>query len=421
MGELMAQYKVGTLVENKGAPQWGPGKIVHITGEHLHILFRDAEGNAAKKFAANAPALRLAVLQSDPILDNLPPLIEKDGSWIVPGRSLTLESARQKFLHWFPTGFAAAKYRSEERDYKMDAHNRIRALFEEGRQLLQADVEEFATKVLAVLSPVHLLSTPFEMGAFHDAMQDSKAARSFFTALLALLDSPSVDARFFEQYATAVCCLPARRGRVATWPVATVLPFLARPDIHMFLKPQVTKRAAESLGFDLKFDSTPNWKTYEALLRMAKTYLDLLRPLGAIDFLDVYSFFFISGGGYDDGKPSKGAPEIVLKVGAEGGTLTLMRATDAGKQYHFWMECNESTLSDFLVDGEQIDADDLRSKSGVVDSLEEAFRLLDRYPYWPSLFPLEVHPDLRSEILREVNRKAGVAEEKRWITRLQCL
>jgi hypothetical protein len=189
----------------------------------------------------------------------------------------------------------------------------------------------------------------------------------------------------------------------------------------MFLKPQVTKRAAESLGFDLKFESAPNWTTYEALLRMARTYLDLLRPLGAIDFLDVYSFFYVSGGGYDDKRPaSKGAPEIVLKVGAEGGSLTLMRARNAGEQYHFWMECDETTLADFLVDDNEIGAGGLQSRSGVVDSLEEAFRLLDCYPYWPSLVPLEIHPDLRSEILREVNRKGGSAEEKRWSARLRC-
>jgi len=73
-----------------------------------------------------------------------------------------------------------------------------------------------------------------------------------------------------------------------------------------------------------------------------------------------------------------------------------------------------------LVPSDQIGADDLRSRSGVVSSLEEAFRLLDRYPYWPSLEPLEVHPDLRLEIFREVNRKGGIAEEKRWSARLRC-
>src|SRR5437016_499099 len=396
----MAQYKVGTLVENIGAPQWGPGKIVHIAGDHLHILFRDIEGNVAKKLRADTPALRLAASQSDPILDNLPPLVEKNGDWVVLGKSLTLASIKRRFLHEFPAGFVDPKYRSEERDYKLAAHEAFQNLLGLDRArdlLLRGEIKTLAAKALSVLSTVNLLAAPFESRAFHDAMQDEKAAICYFKALIALLETTPVNAELFTEYAAAVCSLPARRGRVARWPIATVLPYLARPDVHMFLKPEVTKHAATSLGFDLKYEPTPNWKTYEKLLRMGSTYLDLLRPLGAADFVDVQSFIFVSCGGYDDERPtSKGAPEIVLQVGAEGGVLTLMRARNAGEEYHFWMECDETTLANFLEDDDQIGADDLRSRSGVVASLEEAFRLLDRYPYWPSLVPLEVHPDLRS-------------------------
>ena len=144
----MAQYKEGTLVENKGAPQWGPGKIVHIAGDHLHILFRDIEGNVAKKLRVDTPALRLAASQSDPILDNLPPLVEKGGSWIVPGRNLTLESARQKFLHWFPAGFTDPKYRLGERDYKVEAHRAFEALLglDEAKDLLLRDGSKFSAR-----------------------------------------------------------------------------------------------------------------------------------------------------------------------------------------------------------------------------------------------------------------------------------
>ena len=235
-----------------------------------------------------------------------------------------------------------------------------------------------------MLSTANLLAAPFESGAFHDAMQDEKAAECYFKALIALLETTPVNAELFTKYAAVVRSLPARRGRVATWPVATVLPYLARPDVHMFLKPEVTKNAAASLGFDLKYEPPPNWKTYEKLLRMGATYLDLLRPLGAADFVDVQSFIFVSCGGYDAERPtSKGAPEIVLKVGAEGGSLTLLRARNAGEGYHFWMDCDETTLADFLVDGDQISAADLRSRSGAVSSLEGAFRLLDRYPIGP--------------------------------------
>jgi len=67
----------------------------------------------------------------------------------------------------------------------------------------------------------------------------------------------------------------------------------------MFLKPEVTQVAAEALAFDLQYNSAPNWTTYSALIRMGNVYLDLLREMGAHDFIDVQSFIYVSGGGYD--------------------------------------------------------------------------------------------------------------------------
>lgn len=37
-------------------------------------------------------------------------------------------------------------------------------------------------------------------------------------------------------------------GRVATWPVATYLPYLWQLDRHNFLKPEVTKTFADRVG-----------------------------------------------------------------------------------------------------------------------------------------------------------------------------
>jgi hypothetical protein len=75
----------------------------------------------------------------------------------------------------------------------------------------------------------------------------------------------------------------------------------------MFLKPEVTKVAADSLGFNLKYNPTLNWATYEALQRMGAIYLDLLKPLGARDFVDVQSFIWVTCGGYDGPLPKSEA------------------------------------------------------------------------------------------------------------------
>ena len=65
----------------------------------------------------------------------------------------------------------------------------------------------------------------------------------------------------------------------------------------MFLKPEVTKTAAERLGFDLLYTSTPNWGTYSRLLDMSRLLMQSLKPLGARDLIDVQSYIWMTGSG----------------------------------------------------------------------------------------------------------------------------
>ncbi len=298
----MNEFRAGMIVIIEGKPQWGPGKIVHSSADgYLHIVFRDLEEQMARKFKNGASAIQLAPSQTDAILDNLPPLIERNGLWAFPKKRYSLESLQRKFLHEFPAGFADPKYFEAERDYKLAAHVEFEKSLgvDQAKQLLESgEWRKLGTKASSALSAINLVS-PYECAAFSDAMKVDAAVEGFFSELMALLDTDIPEETVFTRFCDVVCSLPADRGRVATWPVATVFPYLARPDNHMFLKPEVTKSAAESLGFDLKYDPTPNWNTYDALLRMGRTYLELLRPLGARDFLDVQSFIYVSCGGYD--------------------------------------------------------------------------------------------------------------------------
>jgi hypothetical protein len=297
----MANFIKGMLVENAGAPKWGPGKIVHVSGENLHIIFRDLEEDMARIFRADAHALHVAKQQSDPVLDNLPPLDEKAGRWVLPAKRLSLESAKRRFLHQFPAGFADPKYMEQERDFKLAAHLKFQQLLgisEIGTLLSESKTRLLAENALKVVSGVNLLA-PFESAAFHDAMRDDKAVQRFFAALLAMMSAHRLTAELFQNFTDAVESLPAVGSKVATWPVATIFPYLAEPDRFMFLKPAVTKIAAETLGFDLKYNPQLNWPTYEALQRMGATYLELLRPFGARDFVDVQSFIWVTCGGYD--------------------------------------------------------------------------------------------------------------------------
>ena len=245
--------------------------------------------------------LRKAQVQNDPVLDNLPPLKQTEHGWQLPKARMSFERAKDKFLHLFPGGFSDPRYLSEERGYKMVAHERFQqelGLEEAKEMLANGDVASVIKRGSSILNSLRLIA-PFENLAFNDAMLDEGAARAFFAALFSVLEAPEINKAVFEHYAKAVMSLPVKRGRVATWPVATALPFIAQPERFMLLKPQATKVAAETLAFDLRYDAKPNWTTYAALLRMGRLYLDLIRHMGAEDFIDVQTFIYVIGGGYD--------------------------------------------------------------------------------------------------------------------------
>lgn len=299
------EYKPGLLVENAANPGWGPGKIVHVGGSVVYVVFRDLPGPKAKKMSPGF--LRVIPIQTDPILDNLPPLLQQGDEWVLPAERLTLNQAIEYFLNRFSGGFSDPEYIGDkykgERQYKLLAHQRYATKLGSGQAqelLASGQIEELRRRALSVVSQVNLLSI-FESAAFHDALSDAGTAEHFFQVLLRLLDAPKVTAEVFQPYADAVCDLPVEVGksRVATWPVATILPYLAQPDRHMFLKPGVTQEAANRLGFDLHYEPRLNWKTYEALLRMGEVYMELLRPLGPRDSIDIQSFIYIACGGYE--------------------------------------------------------------------------------------------------------------------------
>lgn len=86
--------------------------------------------------------------------------------------------------------------------------------------------------------------------------------------------------------------------------------------------------------------------------------------------------------------PSTAAVEIVLQVGAEGGSIVLLRKD--GSPEAFCVRILDQSLS--LVDeGEDI------TRQGTWDSWQTALQSLDYYP-WRRLVPLNVHPDYRETI-----------------------
>jgi hypothetical protein len=75
----------------------------------------------------------------------------------------------------------------------------------------------------------------------------------------------------------------------------TVFGFLARPDTHMFLMPNVIRAGARQYGFELRYQSQPNWDTYDSLLELAAVIRRDLRDLSSSDMIDIQSFIKVQG------------------------------------------------------------------------------------------------------------------------------
>ena len=131
--------------------------------------------------------------------------------------------------------------------------------------------------------------------ALRDAVKSAAGAERFAQGVYDFLHGRGDAERRFERWCAVVSGLPRRQTRVLTWPLVTVFGFIAQPDQHIFLKPTVTKRAAEAYGYDFRYQSKPNWETYSSLLDFAETLRRDLRDLRPRDMIDIQSFIWVQG------------------------------------------------------------------------------------------------------------------------------
>ncbi len=208
-----------------------------------------------------------------------------------------VQRCRRRFLRFFPDGFTDDTYLDWERNYKADAHERWRADLNRSafRRLLEADeVGEIMARAIRIESRTNLVFS-FEKIALRDAIRTADSARAMASGLYHLLHGAGGIQQRFEQWCETVASLPRRQTRVLTWPIVTVFPFLAQPDRHIFLKPNVTRVAAAQYGFDFPYQSRPNWRTYASLLALADLVQADLRDLHPRDMIDVQSFLWVQG------------------------------------------------------------------------------------------------------------------------------
>ena len=204
---------------------------------------------------------------------------------------------RRKFLRHFPAGFRDPKYDAWERGYKAEAHAAWEEVLNpaEYKALLRAGkFSEIAARAVRIESRTNLLFS-FEKMALRDAVKTAAGARLFAEGLYDFAYGKGKAEGRFKKWVDAVGRLPRKQTRLLTWPVVTVFGFIARPDEHIFLKPNVTRAAAAEYEYDFQYASRPSWEVYANLLDFARTVRHDLADLKPRDMIDIQSFLWVLG------------------------------------------------------------------------------------------------------------------------------
>lgn len=199
-----------------------------------------------------------------------------------------LDGARQRFLQLFPQGFTDPGYIGDqkhgERAYKLSASKLLRDTLPLGSL---ASYEDAGLRALRVVQKTNVID-PFTKAKLADVLRSPRAPE-----FLSICEE-------FTNNGIGSACDRLNRGfakeGINKWVCLTYLPFLWRPEVHMFLKPEFTRGYAERIGhrFQHDYGSSPNPATYEALLDMTAEAGRHLADLEPADNIDLHSFMWVA-------------------------------------------------------------------------------------------------------------------------------
>lgn len=208
-----------------------------------------------------------------------------------------LSKHKKRFLRFFPEGFADQRYIDWERTYKWEAHKlweKILGKKEFYSLLRMGEFSDICSRAMQAESKTNFLFS-FEKMALRDALRTGSGAHIFSAALYNLLYGSEPMKNRFVQWIVAVMELPRIKARVASWPVITYFPFIAKPDKYMILKPTAMVVAAEELKYDFDYSSKPSYRTYESLMNFANLTWEAIADLEPKDYHDIQSFLWVIG------------------------------------------------------------------------------------------------------------------------------
>ncbi len=275
----------GDRVRHPNQEAWGVGKVLCATPDSLDIFF---VGAGRKKLSRSVITLEKTegAASKHRLLDNL-----IDAAEIVSDEFVTIPMAVERFTGNYPDGFDDANFIKATREAIAQGHKFCCQLLsqEELTRLIEsASFEAICDRARHVEATANLL-TKSERKVFHDALELAACQKMFSLSLAEHLYGSGTDEARFKHLLRTLGILGLNK-----WPFATMFNFIRYPQQHAFVKPTILQKSARALCWRINYKADPNWKTYDAVLRLYTYVRTSLLEEGMMprDQNDVQSFIW---------------------------------------------------------------------------------------------------------------------------------
>lgn len=248
------KYQKGDRVKYPAVPEWGLGEVLEDShGDYVRVFF-------VEKGVTELPLKRVQLTKvtgeaaKHPVLDNLH--ISKSQK----SKYQTLAQSIEVFLGIFPQGFDDPKYLKQERNYKVEAHHLAQSILNEALfadLLTNLNYDEICKSAIQIANKTNLIFKNEKM-ALKDGLKDQKNKKYFSEKLFEMLHGKTDLSERFMGFAKVLQNIDAGK-----WTTASYYLFIMSPDRYVFIKPTVTKDAADVSGFEINYRPELNWLTYE--------------------------------------------------------------------------------------------------------------------------------------------------------------
>lgn len=284
----MSTLVSGDRVLHPSQKEWGLGKVLAATPDSLDVFF---VGAGRKRLSRSFIKLEKAEggASRHRLLDNL-----IEASAITNDGYVTTSMAIERFMGLYADGFEDAGFIKATREVALRGHKMC--VDQLGQEALSRLVEDACFDVICdrakqIEASTNLL-TKSERKAFHHALELPASQKIFALALAELFYGAEADEARFKHFLRTLGILELNK-----WSFASLFCFIRYPRQHAFIKPSAIQNAAQALCWRINYKPEPNWKTYDAVLRLYSYIRTNLLEEGIMprDMLDVQSFIWSVG------------------------------------------------------------------------------------------------------------------------------